>query len=70
MAIDTDATKPTDPGAHTQAGPIASTQQSAESASSTGSTGEGAHSAMARLISQEQARLFPVAPDDIPTDSP
>jgi hypothetical protein len=34
-----------------------------------GSTGEGAGSAMARLISQEQARIVPGAPDDAPNGS-
>jgi hypothetical protein len=34
-----------------------------------GSTGEGSGSAMARLISQEQARMPPAAPEDAPTGS-
>ena len=32
-----------------------------------GSTGEGAGSAMAKLICQEQARIVPGAPEDPPT---
>lgn len=34
-----------------------------------GSSGEGASSAMARLISQEQARIVPGNPEDAPTGS-
>jgi hypothetical protein len=34
-----------------------------------GSTGEGSGSAMARLISQEQSRVVPGAPDDAPNGS-
>jgi hypothetical protein len=34
-----------------------------------GSTGEGARSAMARLISQEQSRIVPGAPEDAPNGS-
>jgi hypothetical protein len=34
-----------------------------------GSTGEGAGSAMARLISQQQSRIVPGAPEDAPNGS-
>jgi hypothetical protein len=34
-----------------------------------GSSGEGSSSAMAKLISQEQARIVPGTPDDEPTGS-
>ena len=39
-------------------------------ASRRGASGEGAGSAMARLISQEQARSVPGAPEDGATGSP
>ena len=34
---------------------------------SKGATGEGSGSALARMISQEQARIIPGAPNDAPT---
>ena len=70
MAVNTDAKQPADPGAQTQPDPTASSQPSAEAGTATsGSTGEGAASAMVRLISQEQARLFPASPEDTSADS-
>jgi hypothetical protein len=68
---ETDPELPTSDGAQTQQdSPVDSNVQSAgASVPSHGSTGEGAGSAMARLISQEQARVLPGAPDPTPTQS-
>ena len=57
-------------GAQSQHNPAQTNQQSAaDPTSNQGSTGEGAGSAMARLISQERARRVTGAPQDVPTES-
>jgi hypothetical protein len=67
---ETDPEQPTEDGVPSQLdSPCDSQAQSAGgSAPRHGSTGEGAGSAMARLISQEQARVLPGAPDPTPSE--
>lgn len=68
MATDSNQTQPIDSGAHSP--PEANQAQQDASTAAHGSTGEGAGSAMAHLISQEQARIVPGAPDDRPNGPP
>ena len=65
MAHSDDHDQPMNTGTHNQQQPTDGNQQSAgEDTSAHGSTGEGAGSALARLISQEQARLVPGAAEN------
>ena len=64
MSTDSNQTQPINAGAHSQPEPKQAQQEASTASATHGSTGEGAGSAMARLISQEQARIVPGAPED------
>lgn len=68
MAPETDNETPMSTGSQTGHEPAHSTKP--PGTTSHGSSGEGAGSAMARLIIQEQARIVPGAPADAPNGSP
>lgn len=67
MATQNDEAQPMSTGAQSQQQPAVQDQPAErDNTVSNGSSGEGAGSAMARLISQEQARIKPGAPEGGP----
>jgi hypothetical protein len=70
MATNPDDAQPTSTGVQSGQEPAQSNQQAAgNDTPGHGSTGEGSGSALARLISQQEARIVPGAPEDGPTGS-
>lgn len=71
MATQNDEQRPKSTGLQSHQEPTSSTQSSdRDDTASHGLSGEGSSSAMARLISQENSRIVPGAPEDAPNGPP